>query len=92
LCSLPNTTADIDNVINWVTGGLSTTAMVNYPYATTFLADLPANPVNVTCDRATQLIHPTTPYDYMISLASANSVFYNYSANQTCQNFSVEND
>ena len=32
-----------------VSGALGTMAMVNYPYATDFVANLPANPVNEVC-------------------------------------------
>jgi hypothetical protein len=91
LCSRPNTTDDINNVINWVNNGLGTMAMVNYPYPTDFVATLPGNPVNYTCNVTTQFTDPTTPNDYMMALARANSVFNNYTGKEACQNFNTTN-
>ena len=53
LCSTPEDAEDIDRVVDWVNGGLGTMAMVNYPYPASFVADLPANPVNASCAAAT---------------------------------------
>ena len=52
LCSRVNSSADIDNLIDVLTNGIGTMAMVNYPYASNFVANLPANPVKLGCQNA----------------------------------------
>ena len=34
-----------------ISGNLGTMAMVNYPYATEFIGNMPANPVSVACEQ-----------------------------------------
>ena len=77
MCTVPETADDIDTLIGLLTDSLGTMAMVNYPYPTNFVNDMPAWPVDVSCKRATA-IKPNSTWDYMAALAAAGNVFYNY--------------
>lgn len=44
-CTDLKNSTDIDNLYNHLTGGFSYMAMTNYPYPTSFLEPMPANPV-----------------------------------------------
>lgn len=77
MCTVPETADDIDTLIGLLTDSLGTMAMVNYPYPTNFVNDMPAWPVDVSCKRATA-IKPNSTRDYMAALAAAGNVFYNY--------------
>jgi hypothetical protein len=50
LCSVPTDANDVYNLSNTINSSLTSMAMVNYPYPTSFLAPLPAWPVNYACD------------------------------------------
>jgi len=50
LCSVPTSANDVYNLSNTVNSALTSMAMVNYPYPTSFLAPLPAWPVNYACE------------------------------------------
>lgn len=65
-------------------------AMVNYPYPTNFVNDLPAWPVDVSCKKATA-IKPNSTWDYMAALAAAGNVFYNSTGKERCLNITSSN-
>jgi len=50
LCSVPTNSSDVETLIETLSDSLGTMAMVDYPYPTTFVADLPAWPVAYSCD------------------------------------------
>ena len=52
LCFSPGGPDDVQTVLDTLEDGLGTMAMVNYPYATNFTANIPANPVKAACDAA----------------------------------------
>jgi lysosomal Pro-X carboxypeptidase len=72
-------------------------AMMNYPYPTTFLKPLPANPVAEACK---SLSPPTAPFDKNLteqlrlleSIYDAASVYFNYTGDATCLNLGEEDD
>lgn len=49
MCEVPKASSDIDSLIDTLDGAFAYMAMVDYPYATTFIANLPAWPVNQAC-------------------------------------------
>ncbi len=58
-------------------------AMVNYPYASSFIGSLPANPVNVACAAGMQ--NPFNPdEDQVNGLYKITNVFYNSSGDFKC--------
>jgi len=56
LCSIPSSANDVDAVVNYANGALGSMAMVNYPYPTSYLNPLPANPVDTGCEAATTYV------------------------------------
>eukprot|EP00731_Ephydatia_muelleri_P033891 Em0041g4a len=65
-------TADkVNHLIGWVRNSFTSLAMVDYPYAASFLAPLPAYPVNVSCN---YLLSEPNP---LRGLALAAGLFYN---------------
>ena len=42
--------SQVNHLIGWVRNSFTSLAMVDYPYAASFLAPLPAFPVNVSCN------------------------------------------
>lgn len=40
----------MEHLVGWVRNSYTSIAMVDYPYPASFLADLPAYPVNAACD------------------------------------------
>ncbi len=45
----PFPTAQVEHLLGWVRVSFTSLAMVDYPYPASFLAPLPAYPVNVSC-------------------------------------------
>ena len=64
--------------------------MMDYPYATSFLAPLPANPVIEACKSL------STPYDdeqeLLQHIFSAASVYFNFTGKSECLNIADEDD
>ena len=49
VCDDISSASEIDTLMEIISDGLGTMAMVNYPYATDFTQPLPPNPVNFAC-------------------------------------------
>jgi len=60
MCATPSSAADVQTIIDVLNDGLGTMAMVNYPYATNFTANIPANPVKAAC-AAAAAVTPSDP-------------------------------
>jgi len=80
LCN-PLSPSDVEHLFLWAINGLGTLAMMNYPYPTSFLATLPAWPVNVAC----QLLLNNT-HHALRGLAQAAGLYYNSSGPLQCFN------
>lgn len=70
LCK-PMTNDKVHHLIGWVRNSFTMLAMLDYPYPASFLAKLPANPVNVSC----QILLEAT--DKLRGLADAAGLLYN---------------
>lgn len=82
LCKVPTTPAEIESLIETLSDSLGTMAMVNYPYATSFINTLPPWPQQVACERAnTPPAYSAYNYSNIQALQRGANVFYNYSAN-----------
>jgi len=73
-----------NQLIDWITETFSELAMVNYPYPAQFLADLPAWPLNRTCDEVSQ--NGLNDFQLLVSMQNALGIFHNFSGNAECFN------
>jgi len=74
----------------WLVDAYTNLAMVNYPYPTNFLADLPGNPVSEFCR---QLEPPyKSPEDLLIGLYRGINLYVNYTGKTKCVNFDEGSD
>ncbi|EDO48107.1 predicted protein, partial [Nematostella vectensis] len=71
LCKPLKSADQINHLIGWIRNAFTIIAMCDYPYATDFLAPLPANPVNYAC----KLL--ATASDRLSGLADAAGLAYN---------------
>lgn len=75
LCKPMQNASDLDWMLRWSRNAFVMMGMMDYPYATSFMSSLPANPVNVSCDRAADY-----PNDPIAGLREAIGVLYNISS------------
>ncbi|XP_078472102.1 dipeptidyl peptidase 2 [Lampetra planeri] len=78
LCQAPGSAADVRHMYGWARNTFTYLAMLDYPYAASFMGSLPANPVNVACDL---LLNSKDPLD---GLTQAVALFYNTSGTAKC--------
>ncbi|XP_008842416.1 lysosomal Pro-X carboxypeptidase isoform X2 [Nannospalax galili] len=85
LCS-PLTSGDISVLKEWLSETWVNLAMVNYPYATSFLQPLPAWPIKVVCQ---YLKNPNVSDTLLLqNIFQVLNVYYNYSGQAKCLNIS----
>ncbi|XP_028135352.1 lysosomal Pro-X carboxypeptidase [Diabrotica virgifera virgifera] len=88
LCSPIKTDDDINQLIDWAAELIVNMAMVNYPYPTNFLADLPAYPVREFCNRLNS--HKLNgDYDLLVAVVDGLGVYTNYTKTAKCNNINV---
>eukprot|EP00037_Helgoeca_nana_P010846 m.96299 g.96299 ORF g.96299 m.96299 type:complete len:540 (-) comp20459_c1_seq3:129-1748(-) len=81
---------DVARLQLYIQGALATEAMVDYPYASTFVTPMPANPVKFACSK-TAGTRPTSVDALLFeSLNTIQNVFLNYTAELKCHNISAE--
>lgn len=82
-----NTCAPIDSgdkmtqSLQTLESGMEYLAMINYPYATSFLRPVPANPVSYGCKAAFDgwpAADDKTDQDYLTALKTVADVYFNY--------------
>ncbi|CAH8635802.1 unnamed protein product [Heterobilharzia americana] len=71
-------------VLKWARNAFVMMAMLDYPYKASFMASLPAYPVNISCKNAL-----ATP-DPISSLREAIGVFYNSSMSLSCFDYKTQ--
>ncbi|KAH8279640.1 hypothetical protein KR018_012470, partial [Drosophila ironensis] len=86
LCDPLKTEEDIKKFLDYLEEVYSNLAMVNYPYDSSFLAPLPANPVQQVCFYLKD--QPLLDGDLLNTMASALAVYTNYTGKSKCLNIS----
>ncbi|THD23177.1 Dipeptidyl peptidase 2 [Fasciola hepatica] len=71
-------------MLKWSRNAFVMMAMMDYPSKASFMGDLPAYPVNVSCDRALSMT------DSIDGLREAIGVFYNSSETDTCFDYKLQ--
>lgn len=77
----------VDELKNWLLDMYGNIAMVDYPYPTSFLADLPAFPARVFCSNVTLPINKTindADEDIVKRIVKGTNVFFNYTGHTEC--------
>ncbi len=76
----------VDELKNWLIDMYGNMAMVDYPYPTSFLADLPAFPARVFCTNVTSASFKTINDDVDIvrRIVKGTNVFFNYTGHTEC--------
>lgn len=76
-CTLPTSAHEVRVINTRVTLAITKLAVVNYPFATNFMAPLPAWPVKAACDAASDTISQlnTNEYDYLRAISSVYNTF-----------------
>jgi dipeptidyl-peptidase-2 len=80
LCKPLANVQEVDHLMRWIRNGFVMMAMMDYPYESSFMGHLPANPINKSCDAMLK-------NSGLVGLREAVAVFYNDS---TLQCFSPE--
>jgi len=75
VCGGLNSTADVAHLKMWATNAFTLMAMGNYPYPSTFLGNLPAWPMNYSCE--VMLSNSNSPLD---GLAAIGNLVYSQSS------------
>ncbi len=76
----------VDELKGWLSDMYGNIAMVDYPYPTSFLADLPAFPARVVCTNITAPSLKTIKDDEDIvkRIVKGTNVFFNYTGHTEC--------
>ncbi|KAB0801242.1 hypothetical protein PPYR_05596 [Photinus pyralis] len=75
---------DVEVLFNWLQDVYGNLAMVNYPYPTSFLSTLPANPVKAFCSKLPVTTHKPKPL--IEELGRALNIYTNYTKQTKCVN------
>ncbi|EFC48673.1 lysosomal carboxypeptidase [Naegleria gruberi] len=82
------TSADVNQLISWLTQAYNTLPMIDYPYPANFLMPLPGYPIQVICDRISTIMasEKVTTDTYLKAVLEGANVYYNYTGTSTCNN------
>uniref|UniRef100_A0A3Q3MED0 Dipeptidyl peptidase 2 n=1 Tax=Mastacembelus armatus TaxID=205130 RepID=A0A3Q3MED0_9TELE len=78
LCKRPTSAQDIHQLNGLLRNAFTLMAMLDYPYSTQFMGNMPANPVKVACE--TML----SGYDLLANLRNTAGIVYNATGELTC--------
>lgn len=86
LFKLCNPLKSVDELKGWLNDMYGNIAMVDYPYPTSFLADLPAFPARVFCANVTESSEKMSNDDEDIAkrIVKGVNVFFNYTGHTQC--------
>ncbi|CAG9855549.1 unnamed protein product [Phyllotreta striolata] len=83
LCNTPSTSDDIDKLVGWYSEILVNMAMVNYPYPTNFLTNLPAYPILQFCSTLDSYTW-SDDYSLLKSIGDSLQIYTNYTKSAKC--------
>lgn len=89
VCDAIKNADDLNNFMDYLEEVYGNLAMANYPYNSTFLSPLPANPVRQLCFYLKDLHQNDT--DLAASMASALAVYTNYTGSVKCLDYKDSN-
>ncbi|XP_023170894.2 lysosomal Pro-X carboxypeptidase [Drosophila hydei] len=89
VCNAIKNADDLKNFMDYLEEVYGNLAMANYPYNSTFLSPLPANPVRQLCFYLKDLHQNDT--DLVASMASALAVYTNYTGSTKCLDYNDSN-
>nr|XP_006640629.1 PREDICTED: dipeptidyl peptidase 2 isoform X1 [Lepisosteus oculatus] len=78
LCKTPSSEKDMRQMFGFLRNAFTLMAMLDYPYSTHFMGDLPANPVKVACDT---MLNGTDP---LRALRDTVGIVYNSTGELRC--------
>lgn len=102
LCDDIGSAANVTNLYEHFMNGLTYMAMTDYPFASSFLTPMPANPVNVSCEAFKDIepLNTTTQMEpvkdglndrqklVLTALKEATGVYFNYTGEEKCTDYS----
>lgn len=94
MCDAPEDPADIQTLIDALQSAFGMMVMVDYPYASDFVAPLPAWPVNYACEQAANAVrnHKVSQFASVYGIAAAGNVYFNYDGSSECLDLSASQD
>ncbi|XP_028852114.1 dipeptidyl peptidase 2 [Denticeps clupeoides] len=78
LCKTPSSSQDVHQLNGFLRNAFTLMAMLDYPYSTEFMGNMPAHPVKVACDT---MLNRT---DLMAALRDTVGIVYNSTGGMTC--------
>eukprot|EP01102_Stenamoeba_stenopodia_P015749 TRINITY_DN5409_c0_g1_i1.p1 TRINITY_DN5409_c0_g1~~TRINITY_DN5409_c0_g1_i1.p1 ORF type:complete len:519 (-),score=130.27 TRINITY_DN5409_c0_g1_i1:105-1610(-) len=79
---------NVDDLLNWLEGGISYEAMADYPYPANFLEPMPGYPINLTCQAIVDGVNSND--DLLQALIDGMQIYFNYTGQSgSCFNMSV---
>ena len=86
LCEVPKSSAELRILSSILNSAFGTMVMVDYPYATDFVAPLPAWPINYACDQAAAAreAHADDPLADLWATSAAAMVYLNFNNQLEC--------
>ncbi|KAJ8920963.1 hypothetical protein NQ315_015757 [Exocentrus adspersus] len=90
-CNGLETSNDVDKLVDWLSNIYVNLAMVNYPYPTNFLTQLPAYPVKIFCDKLNSFKVDDNK-TLLEALGKALEVYTNYTGKTKCNNVNITSE
>ena len=84
LCTPVTNSTGVTAIETWLNNAYSYSAMLNYPYETSFLKPLPPWPANVTCQQMSSVNTSSNDYNLFDAIRAGSEVYYNYKKTLTC--------
>jgi lysosomal Pro-X carboxypeptidase len=84
LCKPLKTESDVRELKEWLADVYTNLAMINYPYPSNFISEVPAHPVKVACQHLES--RPNNDTELLSMIYNATTVYFNYTGSVKCLN------